>query len=689
MPRGDRVPPKIKEAYYVLRDVNSRAAAARGVHIDIKTAEALDRMRNEGMSKTGPEIRAERFQAEKGEPHTYEEICQWVDDETHPEQSRYIRAKRGWEDFAFFQRTYLGRIAIPWQVEAAQQIVQMIESEEEEWAVINCPPGSGKSTTFTHDIPCWLTVRDRAITGLIGTAVQTNGKLYIQNLKETFERTLPMKAHKVRARLGLEVDAEATLAEDYGRFRPETGGIWAADRFVVSQMDGQATNQKEPTWSCYGRQGGVLGMRYQFVIWDDLVDPARLGNQQLIDEDQEWYSDIAESRLEPGGTFILQGQRLGPNDLYGYALAMKGLPEEIDAEAEYDEDFGTVPKYHHLVYKAHYEELCENNHKVSSPAYGEPGGCLLFPRRLSWKRLSPIMVERQNRFRVVYQQEEVDPETVLVQKDWISGAGGNVGCWDKDRDHLQVPAGVDLKRCISVVAVDPSPTQYWGIGWWLIDPLGLAGPTRFLIDLERRGMGANKFLDYIVATQEYTGLAELWQQRSYELGIPITHWIVEKNGAQQFMLQTDMINNWQRQHGVKIIPHTTTAINKNSEELGIQALIPGIYERGLVRLPGKGSSVGRAVSLKLVEEVTQHPHSRTTDCLMEQWFLEIHLPELLKFEKRHSEDREPARRPSWFGEEQAHLKRVVGLRDRPTRVSAKDRMLTLTEQRLERQETSA
>ena len=680
MPRGDRVPPKIREAYYVLRDVNSRAAAARGAHIDIKTAEALDRIRAEGMSKTGPEIRAERRQRENGDPLTYEEICQRAADPDDPEQARYVRAKRGWEDFAFFQRTYLGRIAIPWQVEAAQQIVAMIDSEEEEWAVINCPPGSGKSVTFTHDIPCWLTVRDRAITGLLGTAVQTNGKLYIQNLKETFERTLPVKAHPTKKKLGLEVDAEAFLAEDFGRFKTESG-IWAADRFVVQQLDGQATSQKEPTWSCYGRQGGVLGMRYQFVIWDDLVDPARLGNQQLIDEDREWYSDIAESRLEPGGTFILQGQRLGPTDLYGYALSMKGLPEEIDSETEYDEDIGTVKKYHHLVYKAHYEEICEQNHSLAAPAYGEPGGCLLFPRRLSWKRLSPIMVERQNRFRVVYQQEEVDPDTVLVQKDWVSGVGGFPGCYDKDRDRLQVPAGVDLKRCISVVSVDPSPTQYWGIGWWLIDPLGLAGPTRYLIDLYRSGMGANKFLDYIVSTGEYTGLAEQWQQRSYELGIPISHWIVEKNGAQQFMLQTDLINTWQRLHSVRIIPHTTTAINKNSEELGIQALLPGIYERGLVRLPGKNSSVGRAVSQKLVEEVTQHPHSRTTDCLMQQWFLEIHLPELLRSEKRHSQPPVQAPRPAWMGEEQRHLKRVAGLKDRPERISAQHRMLALAQER--------
>jgi len=665
--------PATRDAYFKLKAAGfSRNEAAKRAGIDPKTGLSLERRFSDEYAKAGKEIRAERAQEEMGDPIPYEDLC--------PE------AQRAWNDFAYFQRRYLGRIAVPWQVEAAQRIVALVDSDEEEWAVINAPPGSGKSTTFTQDIPCWLTVRDRAITGLIGTAVQTNGKLYIQNLKDTLERTLPYKAHPRKAALGLEVDAEATLAQDFGRFKSEKG-IWAADRFVVEQMSGEATNQKEPTWSCYGRKGGVLGMRYQFVIWDDLVDPDRVDNQQLIDEDQEWYSDIAESRLEPGGTFILQGQRLGPNDLYGYALKMKRLPDEVDQDAEEEDITGTVPKYHHIKFKAHYEEVCQGNHKASSPPYGEEGGCLLFPRRLSWRRLSPMMVERHNRFQVVYQQEELDPDEVLVHKNWVSGDGGFVGCWDKDRDHRELPRGVNPQQCLSVVSVDPSPTQYWGITWWLVDPNGAAGATRYLIDLERRGMGANKFLDFIAADNAFVGLAEEWQNRSYELGIPITHWIVERNGAQQFMLQTDMIQQWQRRHGVRIIPHHTGAYNKNSEELGVQALLPGPWERGLVRLPGKNTvrnEKGRMVSLKLVEEVTSHPHSRTTDCLMAQWFMEIHLPELLKSLGRHQNDREidKSKRPSWYEGTISSLAATAKVQlKHPERESGPQRMLRVFQER--------
>lgn len=645
---GMTTPVDKQQAYFKLRSKGaSRAAAARTVGISPNTAKKLDDVAH----PDGRVVQRERVQETLGEPIPYEFLSE--------------EAKRAWNDFAFFQRRYLGRIPIHWQVEAAQEAVAAVESEDEEWIVINVAPGAGKSTVFTHDIPAWLTVRNRAITGLLGSAIQNTAEKYIMRLKNTFERAVPLKADARLLKLGLAVDAEATLAEDFGRFKTD-GGIWAADQFVVAQLEGALTAEKEPTWSAFGRKGGVLGMRYQFVIWDDLVDPARLNSSDLIDEDREWYSDIAESRLEPGGTFILQGQRLGPNDLYGYALRMKMVPDEIDEDADLDEDLGTIQKYKHIIYKAHYEEVCQGNHKPSSPAYGEPGGCLLSPRRLRWNRLSSLMQERNARFRVVYQQEEVDPESVLVQKEWVNGTGGHVGCWDKDRDRLQVPRGLDPSKCVSFATVDPSPTQYWAIEWWLVDTSDPTRPARYLIDLERRGMGANKFLDYIVGTSEYTGFAEEWQRMSYALGIPLTHWIFEQNAAQKFFLQTDLINNWQRLHGVRFLPHTTTALNKNSEELGVQALLPGIWERGLVRLPGANGSKGRMVSMRLVDEVTTYPHSRTTDCLMAQWFAELHLPELLKFKRRHTSNTPQAQpRPSWLESEFKNTAAIAGVSLRP------------------------
>ena len=65
------------------------------------------------------------------------------------------RAKRGWDDFAYFRRVYLGRVDSPWQVDAGYKIVSYLESEDKEFMVLNCPPGAGKSTLF-HDVAVGL-----------------------------------------------------------------------------------------------------------------------------------------------------------------------------------------------------------------------------------------------------------------------------------------------------------------------------------------------------------------------------------------------------------------------------------------------------------------------------------------------------------------------------------------------------
>ena len=81
-------------------------------------------------------------------------------------------AARALEDFTYFQRRYFGRVATPWQAEAAERIAAALDTPDEEYFVINAPPGSGKTTVFTHDIPIWLTCRDRSLRGLIGSANQ-------------------------------------------------------------------------------------------------------------------------------------------------------------------------------------------------------------------------------------------------------------------------------------------------------------------------------------------------------------------------------------------------------------------------------------------------------------------------------------------------------------------------------------
>jgi hypothetical protein len=131
---------------------------------------------------------------------------------------------------------------------------------------------------------------------------------------------------------GIAYDAEATLAGDYGMFRPEgRSDLWRSEALVVRQFGGMALDDKEPTVSAWGQDSGFLGGRFDVILWDDLVDRKNSTGDAYTNL-CEWWITEAETRLEPGGTLILQGQRI-TDDLYRFALDLT--------------DLDGVPKYVH------------------------------------------------------------------------------------------------------------------------------------------------------------------------------------------------------------------------------------------------------------------------------------------------------------------------------------------------------
>lgn len=540
--------------------------------------------------------------------------------------------KKALSDFGLFRRRYFGRVAVPWQIEVAEQIAELLDTPDKEHLVVNCPPGVGKTTLFVHDLVAWLLCRNRNTRVLLGSRAQRQADSYVLRLKRTFERTEPVLADPKRKIRGLEHDAEGTLVFDYGRFRPLGAEQWRTSQFVVLQPDDAAIAEKECSVAGYGLDGPYLGQRFDLVIWDDLVDSKHLRTLESREKLQDRWEDEMETRLEPGGLLVLQGQRMGSDDLYRYALN-KQVPAD-------DEGTEMVPMFHHVVYKAHYDEKCTGEHTGTKPY---PDGCLLDPQRLPWREIVSIKTNRASKFAVLYQQEDTDPLDVLVPKAWIDGgtdpATGETwpGCWDTDRDAWQIPQGLTQPR-FAVITADPSPTRYWAIQLWLVHP---PSEQRLLIDGYKGVMDAPDFLDWNHNQGRFYGLLDEWWSKARDHGIPIGHVIVEQNAAQRFLLQYEHVQRWQRLRGVNIIAHTTSA-NKTNPDYGVQTIAPH-YRYGRIRLPGKG--LGRVASLALINEVTRWPHGSSDDQVMAHWFLEWNMRQLLNTQMTTPPKQA---RPSWM-----------------------------------------
>jgi hypothetical protein len=325
-------------------------------------------------------------------------------------------AKRALEDFGYFRRRYFGRISSPWQERVGYDAVAWIESPDKEYIVQNCPPGAGKSTIL-HDLVCWLICRNRGIRIMIGSATARQAKQYSGRVRRSMERRQPVKGDPDKVARGLELDAESTLLADFGRFKPLAQDLWRQEEFIVAQLGDIAVEDKEPTVAAYGMDSGFLGGRFDFVVWDDLVDKRTTRTVEMREAQQEWWDGEAETRVEPGGCLILNGQRMTSEDLYRYCLDKRLLPDDEDDEPDDRETaVDGLPMYRHVIYKAHYPDLCsEGSHRRDAPPYLH-GGCLLDPRRLSWKELRN---KRADRFLVMYQQEDGDPDESLVNPLWI------------------------------------------------------------------------------------------------------------------------------------------------------------------------------------------------------------------------------------------------------------------------------
>jgi hypothetical protein len=515
-------------------------------------------------------------------------------------------AARALNDFAFFRMRYFGRKSTPWQVRAAGEMLKALETREREFIVMNEPPGSGKSTLFTTDIPAWLIARDRTIRIMIASRTERQARAYVTRIKRSLERDAPIRASADDLDAGTAFDAEACLMDDFGAFKPEgRSDKWRAEGLVVRQVDGVSLDDKEDTVSAWGQDSGFLGGRYDLVIWDDLVDRKNQRTQESRDQIREWWDAEAESRLEPGGVLLLQGQRIQANDLYRYALDKKTVEEK--------------PKYRHVVYKAHYDELCTGDHIGLAPW---PDGCLLDPYRLPYDHLQTIRHNNPRAFEVMYQQEDGDAVGGLVEPAWIDGTVDSsgypsVGCLDKQRGLLDPPMHLSDAEHFSFITVDPSPSEFWGIIWWLYDP---ETDNRYIIDLHRRRMSPQEFLSMDLDTFDFSGLIEDIRTTSNDLGIPITHITVEVNAAQKWLLQQPYIQRWMQATGVRFVGHTTT-INKQDPKFGVES-IGDLFRQGKIRIPW--DTIGTRQRMQyLTEEVTRYPEADTTDLVMSTWFSKL------------------------------------------------------------------
>lgn len=530
-------------------------------------------------------------------------------------------------DFGMWGRRYLGRVYTPWQVQASRIVVEKLATPHREFVVVNCPPGVGKTALFAHDIPAWLTCRDRSIVGLLGHKAERPATRYVSRLRRTLQRVGLYRPPDDDLELGMAVEAEESLVADYGRFKPLVTDRWAAGEIIVEQHGGESIVEKESTWTAYGMNSDSLGHRARYINWDDLVDTKLLRSAEQVKAQRDWWGREAEKRLKQGGVMLLVGQRLGPTDLYRYCLDMERLADtaaDEDGDAEVTVVEAAVErKYTHIVFQAHDEAKCTGSHRPAD-MHAQPAGCLLDPKRLPWRDVSAEMERRDGTYETVYQQLDVAPHEMLVRQQWLWGGADDdgsmcPGCFDKDRVYGACPPAPEGRPLpLSYVTIDPSGTGFWSIQHWLWDA---ERDMDWLVQFEKRKFQINEILTWNFDTLKFEGLLEDMRKHAADAGHRVTHIVLEINAMNRWANQQDIWRRWEQHHEIITLPHTT-GLNKSDPEKGVEAMC-NRYRFGKVRLPG-ASRRDELLLRPFTEELTTATTSNGTgrnagDAMMAQW----------------------------------------------------------------------
>ena len=550
-------------------------------------------------------------------------------------------AQEALRDFNVFRELFFARRPQVWAHDASERIVAALDDPTERTFIdFNMFPGVGK-TTMGMDLGCWLLAGGgfcdpaygRALRLMYGSRVMKTAERMTARIRGFLELRRPFYDKERR------VSATHVMLKEYGRFRPAAFAgeetLWAREQFSVAQMIDIDYYEREPSVQAASRQSGFLGERVNLAWWDDLVHTVNARSIEVAEELDGWFEDEGETRVEPGGVLALVGQRLSPRDLH-----RKRLDKRVIAE-----DGSEHQLYVHIVYPVHQDALCDGEHRQWDGTRNPGAGCMTDESRMSVRDW--MNVRQKANYRTVYQQEDADPEAVLVQPEWWDGGididgYDAAGVFDQDRAWGAHPPR-EVGKLVDYATVDPSPTRFWAIEWWAYQP-----QTRFnyLIFGRRSKMdagGQRGLLDWDNEQQRFIGLMEEMQVASTLAGHPIRVWVLETNVAQRWLLQYEHYRRWRRRWpDVAVIKHETQT-NKLDPDYGV-SILGTRYKTGHKRLPHQPGMGAEAAGFlrEMRKEFTSYPFGETDDMVLADWIGEFNLPRIVAAARRSGSEQRVA-----------------------------------------------
>jgi hypothetical protein len=440
-------------------------------------------------------------------------------------------------------------------------------------------PESGKSTL----VSLWYVIYNICRNADSRTALVTKNGTKAQDLVLRIQRYLTEEQ--------LYSESPQNLIADFNGFKPHhsQGLEWSQDQFFVKHRQ---SGERDPTVQGLGIAKQIYGTRLDYLILDDALVQDNQVSPTTKERIDNWFDSEARSRAQKGQT-IVNGTRLLPQDLYGqWRKAWKShrLYREVIVPAiidEYTEDERpSWPEYWTLDGQDQVLEIDGEEHIV-----GYTMG--LRDIRESITKKSP------QRWRLVYQQEDVEEEEAIFRQRHIDSA-------------LELGAHRPLGRVFDherlVLGVDPATTGRAFALLLAVDPIT---KVRTVVDLYAgSALGATGVRNKL--------MYEFWERHpDNKIGLTVIeeNFVKTLKGDEALQARADAYGT------ILQYPHTVGRghgrTNKWDEEYGIAAMA-GLFGSGLMAFANGGVD-DEARLAPLIEDLLVFPYSDVSDGAIALW----------------------------------------------------------------------
>jgi hypothetical protein len=438
-------------------------------------------------------------------------------------------------------------------------------------------PESGKSTL----VSLWYVLYRIAQDPDTRVAIVTKNGSKAQDLVVRIQRYLS-EEH-------LYEDATQNLIADFNGFKPphSMGLEWSQDQFFVKH---RRSGERDPTVQGLGLGKLIYGSRLDYLILDDALVQDNQTSELTRDRIDNWFDSEARSRAQKGQT-IVNGTRLIPQDLYGvWKKAWKDnrLFRAVTIPAilnEYTDD--EVPSWPDYWTLDGYDLTTEIQGKDEVTGY-----------QMGLRDIrESIVVKNPNRWRLVYQQEDVEEDEAIFTQRHMDQA------LELGADRKM---GVVYENERLVLGVDPATTGRAASVLLAIDP---TTRVRTVIDIfVGSGLGATGV--------RYDLMYQFWERyRDHRIDVTVveSNFVKTLKGDETFIARADA-------YGTHLPDWHTSGRGRQGkwdEEYGIAAM-EMLFSSGLMAFANAGPDDLRRLT-PLMEDLMIFPWSKIQDAAIAIW----------------------------------------------------------------------